>query len=41
MLVSTVATLLLVDRKEEAKEVSLSIIQSYPKYRQQLVLEYA
>jgi hypothetical protein len=29
------------DRKEEAKEVSLSIIQSHPKYRQQLVLEYA
>jgi hypothetical protein len=41
MLVASVATLLMVDRKEEAKEVSLGIIQSHPKYRQQLVLEYA
>ena len=41
MLVSSVATLLMADRKEQAKEVSLSIIQSHPKYRQQLVLAYA
>ena len=33
MFVSSVATLLMADRKEEAKEVSLSIIQSNPKYR--------
>jgi len=41
MLVSSVATLLMADRMEAAKEVSLSIIQSHPKYRTQLVLEYA
>ena len=41
MLVSSVATLLLVDRTEVAKEVALNIIHSHPKYRTYLVLNYA
>ena len=41
MLVSSVATLLLADRMEAAKDISLSIIHSHPKFRTSLVLEYA
>jgi hypothetical protein len=41
MLVSSVATLLLVDRTEAAKDIALNIIHAHPKYRTQLVLDYA
>jgi len=41
MLVASVATLLMVDRMEAAKEVALNIIHTHPKFRTQLVLSYA
>jgi hypothetical protein len=41
MLVASVATLLMADRAEAAKEVALSIIHSHPKYRNLLVLNFA
>jgi len=41
MLVSSVATLLLVDRMDAAKDISLGIIHSDPKFRTSLVLDYA
>ena len=41
MLVSAVATLLMADRMEAAKDAALAIIQMNPKYRTQLILNYA
>jgi hypothetical protein len=41
MFVSSIATLLMAERMEAAKEISLHIIHSHPKYRTQLVLTFA